>query len=67
VSSFTLGQSSGKKGPTPAATPQLGSAKRSQADAPEIADRFTGGGLLTYQPVRGETISRCKSSTISSR
>src|SRR5579859_3114254 len=53
VSSFTLGQSAGKKGTTPAATPQLAAAKTPAAE-PEVPDRFLAGGVLTYQPAKGD-------------
>jgi hypothetical protein len=56
VSSFTLGQSTGKKGATAVASPQLGYGKApAKAAVAEVADRFTAGGVLTYQPLKGAT------------
>ena len=62
VSSYTLGQSGAKKGTSfgPPA-PQLGTGKPlarsdASAEASPTPDRFTAGGVLTYQPVRGDML-----------
>src|SRR5436309_10212345 len=59
VSSFTLGQTTGKKATDPSPTPQLGKIDEGQtgkpAEAP-VPDRFATGGVLTYQPVKGDSL-----------
>ncbi len=60
VSSYTLGQSSSKKGAAGSTvTPQLTSTPASapaKADVILVPDRFTAGGVLSYQPVHGDTL-----------
>jgi len=60
VSSYTLGQTAAKKGAAGSTvTPQLGSAPAlatPKVETPEVADRFTVGGVLTYQPIKGDSL-----------
>ena len=59
ISSFTLGQTAGKKSEGTTVTPQLGktneAAPSGKATEPVVPDRFTTGGVLTYQPVKGDS------------